>query len=95
MDARGKKLFVSVNRNMGLSTDHADADLLDSIADDLKEVISEIEKNVAKKVNEKRLRTTARQRHYLRMGMEGQSNWAMIKTFVILLVCFIQYKLVT
>ena len=44
LDGRGKKLFVSVNRNVGLSTDHADADLLDSITEDLKEVMTEISK---------------------------------------------------
>ena len=40
-DSRGKKVFVTVKRNIGLSTDHADSDLLDSVNEDLKLVAKE------------------------------------------------------
>ena len=86
-------MFVSVNRNMGLSTDHADADLLDSINEDLKEVIVEIDK-VAEGIAEKRGRTVHRHSWRLKLGIDSMTNWAMVKTVIILGICFMQYKLV-
>ena len=41
-DSRGKKVFLTVTRNIGLTTDHADSDLLDSVSEDLNLVKTEL-----------------------------------------------------